>query len=81
MMLIDQLIQMINLFPDGIVNIEEDDNRQPLYFGVAPKGSADADPVWSLVKISYPSANIIKYRRSPPATVWNNRASISTVYG
>lgn len=74
MMLIDQLIQMVNLFPDGIVNIEEDANMQPLYFGIAPRGSADSDTVWYMIKISYPTATTINYRRSSPGSVWNNRA-------
>lgn len=74
---LDFVVDYLKFTSDPITNTERDPNTgEPLYLGLAKKGSADSDSVWFIIKFTYIGDTIIKTRISSPNVIWNNRATL-----
>ncbi len=73
---LDFIVEFIKFTSDPITNTERNpDTGEPLYLGLAKKGTADSDALWFIIKFTYVGDSIIKTRISSPNVIWNNRAT------
>lgn len=84
MSLLDYVIVPQNFTSDPIETIEQDlTNGRVSYLGLSAVGYAKSDPAWTILKFTYtedPDTNtlITDIRRSPPASIWDNRKTTVT---